>query len=111
MHFWKITEPDGRCYTVHRIDLANMLAKAGAAVTLLHEAERPQRPAAQIVAQTEEIAALLMSEIYSREAQVEGLNIRDSAHPRARHCWDLACRVQAMLTDADVENAVAELED
>ncbi|MGL6223881.1 MAG: hypothetical protein ACRC6L_09895 [Steroidobacteraceae bacterium] len=62
----------------------------------------------EIVRQTEELAALFMLEIYSREAVDAGYIFRDASDPRGKHCWQLACRAQEMLTDTDPENAVSE---
>lgn len=69
----------------------------------------PGRTDAQIVAQTEELARLLMLEVYSREAP-EYMLFRNADDPRGRHCWRLACKAQEVLTATDPENAVAEVD-
>ncbi|WP_427183650.1 hypothetical protein ACL598_17750 [Bordetella bronchialis] len=73
-------------------------------------AAEPVRTDAQIVAQTEELARLLMLEVYSREAPADML-FRDAEDPRGRHVWQLACKAQEILTATDPENAVAALDD
>lgn len=67
------------------------------------------RTDAQIVEQTEMVAALL-AEQFDGSAQTEGATYREAAHPNAQRCWKVACRLQELLTDTDVQNAVAELE-
>lgn len=67
------------------------------------------RTEAQILAQTEELARLLMVEFYSREAPAT-LMFRNTDDPRGRHVWLMACRAQEILTGTDPENAAAELE-
>lgn len=64
----------------------------------------------QIVEQTEELARLLMLEVYSREAPADTL-FRNADDPRGRHVWKLACQAQEILTATDPENAVAEVDD
>jgi hypothetical protein len=65
----------------------------------------------EIVIQTEDVAALLMLEIYQRELGGIANPFRDSENPRAKHCWRLACRLQEMLTNTDPMNAVAAVDD
>lgn len=69
----------------------------------------PVRSAQQIVDQTEELAALLMKEVYQRHG--EGIRFHESQNPRAQHVWRLACQIQELLTDTDPEDALMELED
>lgn len=71
----------------------------------------PARSELEIVVQTERLARLLMLEFYKRRADGPNLATRSSADPRARHCWNVACRIQEELTATDAENAVAELGD
>jgi len=65
----------------------------------------------QIVDQTEDLAAIFMLEIYSRESATGATRYRDQTDPRGKHCWQLACRVQEMLTATDPENSVEEVDD
>lgn len=70
------------------------------------------RSAGQIVQQTNELALLLMREVYQREpAEGSAPTLRDSRDPRGQFCWKLACQIQEMLTNTDPENALAELDD
>ncbi len=69
------------------------------------------RTAQEIVQQTEELAALFMLEVYSREAVGGDHVFREATDPRGKHCWQLACRAQEMLTATDPENAVTEIDD
>ncbi|MEO8298776.1 MAG: hypothetical protein ABI574_13315 [Burkholderiales bacterium] len=77
-------------------------------------AARPEVPAtgrtnAEIVAQTEWLAAYLMRETYQRVAFGE-VALRYSTNPRAQHCWRMACAIQEGLTATDPMNAVAEID-
>lgn len=74
-------------------------------------AEDSGRTDRQIVDQTEELAALFMLEIYNRESATGATRYRDCTDPRGKHCWQLACRVQEMLTATDPENSVEEVDD
>lgn len=70
------------------------------------------RTAAQIVQQTEELALMLMREVYQREPTGQAAPAtRDSADPRAKHCWQMACKAQSLLTATDPEDALSELDD
>lgn len=68
------------------------------------------RTDAQIVAQTEELARLLMLEVYSRETPDSTL-FRNADDPRGGHVWKIACQAQEILTATDPENSVSELDD
>ena len=63
----------------------------------------------QIVDQTEALAALLASAFRGYEA-TDGATFRNTEHPKARQCWEVACQIQELLTDTDPENAAAELD-
>lgn len=62
-----------------------------------------------IVDQTEQVAAMLASTMFSCELD-EGELYRESTHPKAIACWNAACAAQDIITGTDVENAVAMLE-
>lgn len=64
----------------------------------------------EIVDQTEMLARFLMSEIHHCEVRA-GYLLRNSNHPRSRDSWELACKIQELLTNTDVQNALAEIED
>ena len=68
------------------------------------------RSDAEIVAQTEEVAALLAL-TYDGSTIADGVLYRKSTHPLAIRCWDTACKIQEILTATDVENALAELDE
>ena len=63
----------------------------------------------EIVVQTERLARLLMKEFYGTVPTGPGVSMRSSTHPRAQHCWKVACDIQETLTGTDAENASAEL--
>ncbi|WP_130355661.1 hypothetical protein [Pigmentiphaga kullae] len=69
----------------------------------------PVRSAGTIISQTEELAAVLMKNIFQREAAEAGFLFHESECPRAKHCWRLACEIQEMLTDTDPDDALSEL--
>ena len=71
----------------------------------------PLRSVSMINSQTEELAALLMKNLFQRESAEVGFLFRESQCPRAKHCWRLACEIQEMLTHTDPEDAVSELDD
>lgn len=78
----------------------------------MQDSEPVGRSADQIVQQTDELALLLMREVYQRKPAGDSApTLRDSADPRGQFCWRLACQIQEMLTNTDPENALAELED
>jgi hypothetical protein len=68
------------------------------------------RSDALIVEQTERIAAILAKAFFGSELP-PGANFRDSENLKAQACWRVAADIQEELTDTDVENALAELED
>lgn len=70
----------------------------------------PVRTDAEIVRQTEELARLLMLEVYSRKTP-EDLPFRNAEDPRGKHCWQLACLAQEILTATDPENSVSAVDD
>lgn len=72
------------------------------------QAEPAARTAAQIVQQTEELAAALME---WRFGGLLAADYRTSKNPRGLHCWQMACKAQEILTATDPMNAVAELND
>lgn len=78
------------------------------------KAQQPQaevvRSEQEIVDQTEELAAMLMSWSFNHEAADPSTKMRESNHPFAERSWEMACRVQEFLTATDPENAVAELD-
>lgn len=63
----------------------------------------------EIVLQTERLARMLMTQFYGSEPTGPEVAMRSSEHPRAKHCWKVACAIQELLTDTDTENSVAEL--
>lgn len=74
----------------------------------MKQAERQPRTDAQIVAQTEELAAEL--DRWRWGGVFEGITYRNNNATRARHCWEMACKAQEILTNTDPENAVAEVD-
>lgn len=64
----------------------------------------------QIVQQTEEVAALLMSTFCYRAAVQSGFKYREAVDPRGALCWETACQIQEMLTGSDAKNAAAEMD-
>lgn len=36
---------------------------------------------------------------------------RGTAHPQERLCWQMACEAQLLLTETDVEDAIADLDE
>jgi hypothetical protein len=71
----------------------------------------PVRSASIIISQTEELAALLMKNMFQREPAEVRFLFRESQCPRVKHCWRLACETQKMLTHTDPEDALSELDD
>ena len=71
----------------------------------------PHRTDAEIVAQTEELARYLLSWGFNHEHVLGAPATRNSEHPFALRAWDAACHIQDLLTQTDVWNAVAELDD
>lgn len=71
----------------------------------------PVRTAAEIVSQTERLAALLMKEFHGREATSENVLCHTSEDPRAQHAWKVACLMQIELTETDPDDALSELEE
>lgn len=69
----------------------------------------PVRTDAEIVQQTEDLAALLANKFF--QSTLLNGNFRDSVHPRGAACWAAACEVQELLTGTDVQNALANLEE
>lgn len=67
------------------------------------------RTDAEIVAQTEELAAFLANEFF--DSTLTSGTYREATAIKARQCWDAACHIQEMLTATDPENAVAELDE
>lgn len=67
----------------------------------------------EIVDQTEELALNFMHYFYDEVpiGSVEPSTFRDSEDTRAQRCWSAACFAQELLTQTDVSNAVARLED
>ena len=63
----------------------------------------------EIIDQTEQVAAMLAAMLFCCEID-EGVLYRESSHPKAIACWRAACIAQEILTETDVENAVAMLE-
>lgn len=63
----------------------------------------------EIVDQTEELARMLGSWAHNR-APAPGVLMRDTLDPRGQSCWQMACKIQDLLTGTDVGNALAELE-
>ena len=85
----------------------------GFAAMLAAAPQPPAQPAhegrsdAEIIAQTEEVAALLAL-TYGGSVIAAGATYRESNHPKAQRCWDTACKIQEILTATDVENALAD---
>jgi hypothetical protein len=73
--------------------------------------ERVGRTDREIVDQTEELAGLLMQAFHRREKADPLSTFRGTQDIRAQHCWQIACKIQEMLTDTDPMNAVAEVDD
>ena len=67
------------------------------------------RTDAEIVAQTEELAARLNSWRWGGKL-TDGATYRNSQATKARACWGMACLIQELLTDTDPENSVAEID-
>lgn len=70
----------------------------------------PMRTDAEIVEQTEKLAAKLMSWRWGQQPEVAGMEFRNSENTKAQGCWTAACKIQELITGADVENAVAEVD-
>lgn len=73
----------------------------------LLDTQRPKRSDQDIVGQTEELARKLAS----MDGYVLEGSFRTADSARGKHFWQMACRVQEMLTDTDVQNAVDNLEE
>ncbi|WP_420227703.1 hypothetical protein [Pigmentiphaga litoralis] len=71
----------------------------------------PVRSASMIVSQTEELAALLMKNLFQRESAEVAFLFRESQCHRAKHCWRLSSEIQEVLTHTDPEDALSELDD
>ena len=106
-------------YTRHQMELAEIASWPAESERLrrkqwdaangpLEQAERQLRTDAQIVAQTEELAAEL--DRWRWGGVFEDVTYRSNNATRARHCWEMACKAQEILTDTDPENAVAEVD-
>lgn len=72
------------------------------------EAQPAWRTDAQIVEQTEELAAALNDWRFG--GQLTSGNYRDSINAKAHWCWLMACKAQEILTATDPANAAAELD-
>lgn len=72
---------------------------------------RPIRSDAQIVEETERLARSLLSWRWGAMPEDSGAQMRHSGNTKAQNCWGVACRIQAMLTQTDVENAVEAVDD
>lgn len=68
------------------------------------------RTDAEIVEQTEELAAKLMSWRWGQQPEFAGMEFRNSDNTKAQGCWTAACKIQELITGTDVENAVAEVD-
>ena len=84
---------------------------APAAGAVAGPSEPTGRTDTEIVEQTEELAAFLLSWAFNHEPGANAPAMRDSAHPFAQRAWSAACHIQDMLTQTDVQNALAEMED
>lgn len=70
------------------------------------------RTAKQIVKQTNEIARIIYaSRGYTVPAGFEFHTETVNRHPHERQCWSAACKIQELLTETDVMNAVDEMEE
>lgn len=86
----------------HRRELQHVLRQYG------EQTERQPRTDAEIIAQTENLAAKLLD--WRWDGILESGSFRDSKNPRAASCWAMACSAQELLTDTDPENAAAEID-
>lgn len=65
----------------------------------------------EILEQTNELARQIYR-LHDRGGSVEkGYRFDKSEHPQEAQCWQMACVAQELLTDADVENAIENLEE
>jgi hypothetical protein len=70
----------------------------------------PARSAGMIITQPEELAAVLMKNTFSGSLR-KLASCFVKANARAKHCWRLTCEIQEMLTDADPEDALSEMDE
>ncbi|AWI53166.1 hypothetical protein DEH84_06790 [Aquabacterium olei] len=73
--------------------------------------QRPHRTDAEIVVQTEMLASFLLGWRWGQEPEAGAPPFRTTRNVKAQGCWDAACKIQELLTDTDVENAVAGFDD
>lgn len=71
----------------------------------------PLRSDDEIVAQTEELAAMLLAWRWEQQPESPDTQFRHSLNARAQNCWSAACRIQDMLTGTDAENAADVVDD
>lgn len=77
---------------------------------LAEQAASEGRTDREIVDQTEDLAREFLRVVFQRELPLS-VRIRDNDNPRAKQVWAMACYAQELLTDTDVENAVAGLDE
>lgn len=63
----------------------------------------------EIVDQTEELARMVLREAFDLETLVD-FDIRQHPDPRCRRAWNVAKRVQEIMTATDVDDALANVE-
>lgn len=95
-----------RPITIHEI--ARRCWKAAQQTTPAVPASRTDQ---QIVNQTEDLAAWLMSWHRGQEPESPGFKFRDTKNTKAQGCWDAACHIQEMLTATDANNAADMVDD
>ena len=69
------------------------------------------RSDSEIVQQTEVLAAVLALWKWGLELEDGSQPFRDTLNRKGAECWRLACEIQEMLTQTDVYNAVAIVDD
>lgn len=80
-------------------DLAAVNSKLGEVVV--------SRTDAEVVAQTEELAKMLLSWRWGTVLDDPSLQLRHTANPKGQQSWQAACDIQALLSGTDVHSAVA----
>jgi hypothetical protein len=74
------------------------------------EVGQPWRSDEEIVKQTEEVAALLLSRFHRGQLE-DSKTFRHSLSHKVQECWNVACTIQEILTATDVSNAVHGVDD
>lgn len=68
------------------------------------------RTDAEVVAQTEELAKMLLSWRWGTVPDDPNVQLRHTANPKGQQSWQAACEIQDLLSGTDVHSAVAEVD-